>query len=226
VSPAAGYAAALCVLIVVNVCGNLWLPAWTYVPVNLASGTIVLLVARAGGAMASDLGLARERLRRGLLVGVLVMAVVGIGVAAAAAIPATKGFFEDQRATEVGGGLLLYHTLLRIPLGTAVFEELAFRGVLLGLGRRLWPTRTAVLWSSVLFGLWHLLPATTLAKTNSQIGDVDVALTVAAGVAATVVAGVLFASIRLYADSLVAAVLAHVATNSFAFAAAWVLFRG
>jgi membrane protease YdiL (CAAX protease family) len=225
VSPAGAYTAVLCVLAAANVCGNLWLPAWTYVPVNLAAGASVLLVARAGGATTGDLGLERQRLRRGLLVGTLAMAAVGIAIALAVAIPATRGFFEDERATEVGVGLLLYHALLRIPLGTAAFEELAFRGVLLGLGRRLWRTRTAVIWSSVLFGLWHVLPATTLASANAQIAGVNVVLTVTAGVAATIAAGVLLALIRLHSNSLAAPVLAHVATNSFAFAAAWILFQ-
>jgi len=224
VSPRSAYAATLAVLAAVNVCGNLWLPAWTYVPMNLAAGAIVFLFARAGGATAHDMGLARHRMRRGLLVGATIVAIVAVGVLAAAAIPATRGFFEDERASETGVGLLLYHVLLRIPLGTAVFEEFAFRGVLLGLGRRLWSTRAAVLSSSVLFGLWHVLPAIALADTNAQIAGMNVALTMAAAVAATIVAGVLFAAIRLFAGSLVAVVLAHIATNTFAFIAAWVLF--
>ena len=223
-SPAAAYAAALSLLVVTNVCGNLWLPAWTYVPVNLAAGAALFLLARAGGATADDLGLARARLRRGFLVGFSLLGIVAIGVLVAAAVPATRPFFEDERATEAGAGLLLYHVLLRIPLGTALFEEFAFRGVLLGLGRRCWSTRRAVLWSSLLFGLWHLLPAITLADANVQAADIHLALTVTAGVVGTVGAGALFAAIRLYADSLVAAVLTHLATNAFAFAAAWMLF--
>ena len=95
-SPAAAYAAALLLLVVANVCGNLWLPPWTYVLVNLVAGVILLLLARAGGATADDLGLARARLRRGFLVGLLLAAIVAVGVLVAAAIPATRAFFEDE----------------------------------------------------------------------------------------------------------------------------------
>ena len=47
---------------------------------------------------------------------------------------------------------------MRIPLETALAEEIIFRGVLLGLGLRTRPRLGAVVSSSIWFGLWHVYP--------------------------------------------------------------------
>ena len=52
---------------------------------------------------------------------------------------------------------MAYESLARIPVGTAVFEEVAFRGVLPGLIARTTTEPAAVGLSSLLFGLWHVL---------------------------------------------------------------------
>ena len=48
-------------------------------------------------------------------------------------VPATRGFFQDERARGGGARHVLFETLVRIPLGTALPEEVIFRGSLLGL---------------------------------------------------------------------------------------------
>ena len=49
---------------------------------------------------------------------------------------------------------------------TAIPEEFAFRGVLLGSGLRLWGPWRASLITSALFGLWHIAPVMAHAATN------------------------------------------------------------
>jgi len=224
-TPGAAYSTAVGILAVINLAGNLWLPSWSYVPVNLAAATLLLAVALRGGADAGHLGLRRDRLGRGLAAGFLIALGVAVLIAAAAALPATRGFFEDGRAGDISVGGLLYQALLRIPLGTALFEEVAFRGVLLGLGLRLWTTRRATLASSLLFGLWHVLPALRAADQNSAVTEVNAVLVVPVAVVATVVAGLIFARVRLRSQHLVTVVLMHTATNSLAFTAAWLVLR-
>ena len=75
----------------------------------------------------------------------------------AAVIPATNGFLHDSRA-QISGGRLLYELGVSIVLLTAIPEELAFRGVLLGSALRLWGPWRASLITSALFGLWHIAP--------------------------------------------------------------------
>jgi membrane protease YdiL (CAAX protease family) len=211
-----------------NAATNLLLPAALYVPAAVLVAALALLVAvRVGGCGARDLGLAPADLGRGLRLGAVAMAVVAALVAAGVALPATRGLFADRRVQEHALAALLYATLVRIPLGTALLEETLFRGVLLGLGLRRWPPPVAVAWSSALFGLWHVLPSQGLAGYNPAMagllhGSGRPAVT-AAAVAASAVAGVGFCWLRLRAGSLLAPALLHVATNSLAYAAAWVV---
>ena len=74
-------------------------------------------------------------------------------------LPATSALFLDGRAAGPLGAAL-FAALVRIPLGTAVLEEVAFRGVLPGLVGGGWWRATLV--SSGLFGLWHVLPSTAM----------------------------------------------------------------
>lgn len=224
-TPARAYSLAVGFLAALNVTGNLWLPSWSYVPVNLTAAALLLWIADRGGARAEDLGLERGRLRNGLAVGLLIVLATAAVIAVAAAIPATRGFFEDDRAGGIAVGGLLYQVLARIPLGTALFEEIAFRGALLGLGLRMWSTTRAVWVSSLLFGVWHVLPALSVTKQNQAVDDLSAALVVAGAVAGTVVAGLVFCWVRLRARHLITVVLMHVATNSLAFTTAWIVLR-
>ena len=69
--------------------------------------------------------------------------VVSMALAVAASVPALRGLFDDDRV-DVDAGSMLWRALVVIPLATVVMEELAFRGVLLGLLRRIVDDRRAV----------------------------------------------------------------------------------
>ena len=113
---------------------------------------------------------------------------------------------------------------MRIPLETALAEELIFRGVLLGLGLRVRSPLGAVVSSSIWFGLWHVYP------TLGSIGGAAAASSWATephrvgGATAAVVAShrraraLLFAGLRLRSGSVAAPVIAHAALNMAAFA--------
>ena len=212
-----------------NAATNLLVPAALYVPTAFLVALLAVLVAvRVGSCGARDLGLAAADLGGGLRLGAVAMAVVAGLLVVGAALPATRELFADRRVDEHSVAALLYATLVRIPFGTVLLEETLFRGVLLGLGLRRWPRRVAVAWSSALFGLWHVLPSGGLAGYNPVVADLldgpagRLAVT-AAAVAATALAGVVLCWLRLRAGSLLAPVMLHVATNSLAYAAAWVV---
>lgn len=188
--------------------------------VNASLGVAMVGVGRAAGLDRAAMGLSRERLPAGLALGGIVWAVVAAGLAVAALVPAAEEWLVDDRA-DVGVGELLRVVLVRIPFGTVLLEEVAFRAVLLGLLLlRTSPTR-ALLGSALLFGLWHL-PSTVHDGSGSvaaQVGAVVGVLLV------TSAAGVGFGWLRLRSGSLAAPVLAHVATNSTAFLASWLVQR-
>lgn len=219
-----GVFAAITILAVSNVVSNrLWPQA--YLPWNVAVAASLMVLALACGLSWADLGLTRRWLRRGLTVGGGVAGGVAALYALAFAVPATRGMFADDRAA---GPLAaaLFAAFVRIPLGTVLPEELAFRGVLPGLIGGSWWRRTLV--SSGLFGLWHVLPALGMAKANTGIGTAigrwGAAGQTVATVLATSGAGVLLSIYRRWGGHLVAPMLVHVATNSLGTLLAWATF--
>ncbi len=212
------------VLLAANLVGNLWLSPALYLPANAVAAVVLLwLVARAG-VQAHDLGLSSQRAARGLTVGAAVAAVVVGILLIGAALPATRSFFEDQRAADMSLGILAYHALIRIPLGTAVFEELAFRGILYGLGKRLWSAPRAALLSAALFGLWHVAPLLNVVDRNAGVADAaPTGVAVAGGVLGASIAGLFLTWVRERSDSLIAPIVVHAATNSVALVVAYVV---
>lgn len=203
---------------------NLGLGDLLYVPRNLLLTGGLLLFARRWGLTADELGLGRARLRPGLCWGTgsvgVVAVVVGAGVALADVIGPVAALLADERAALTGTALAAA-VLVRIPLGTAVFEEVAFRGVLRALARPCWSPTRAALWSSAVFGLWHVAPTIVALRAN----DVEPASTaglgaIAGAVLTTTVAGLVFDQLRARSGSLVAPILAHWATNAIGLLAA------
>ena len=147
------------------------------------------------------------------------------GVGAAVAIPQTRRLLADDKITGTGRAEAAFETLVRIPLETALAEEVIFRGVLLGLGLRSRSRIGAVASSSIWFGLWHVYPTLgSLARGGGGgvVGDRPhhVGGATAGVVAATAGAGALFAALRLRSGSVAAPVIAHAALNMAAFAGA------
>jgi uncharacterized protein len=223
-------ATAVALVLAYNVVGNLWLLPWMYVPVNLAAGTALLVLATRSGAPMELLGLLRTRLRRGLVVGGIAMATVAAVVALGILLPDTRRVFDDARVAAASSFDLVWQPFVRIPLGTAVFEELVFRGVLLGMFLRWTSPLWAATWSSVLFGLWHVLPTGLTVDNNGAFGGFaasgeGLALAIAGGVVGTWLVGYLFCWLRLRANSLAAPIMLHTATNSCFYLGAIVVVR-
>jgi CAAX protease family protein len=207
--------------------GNVLVPSALYVPINLVVAALLAVVATCAGVSPAELGLSRRTAGTGLAAGAVIAVAAAAVIGAAAAVPWARPLFEDQRVGDIaGGGELAYVTLVRIPLGTALFEEFAFRGVLLALLARRWSTGAAVAGSSMLFGLWHIRPTLSAVGINDPTADgLAVTAAVAGAVVVTAVAGVLFCGLRLATDSLLAPVVVHGAVNSSSTVAAYVVLH-
>ena len=150
-------------------------PAWyDYLPIGLLTAALAL-IAWTAGATAADLGLSRTNLRAGVRYGACAFGVVLLVLILAAVIPATNGFLHDSRA-QISGGRLLYELGVSIVLLTAIPEEFAFRGVLLGSALRLWGPWRASLITSALFGLWHILPTLHTMSDNREVSGAAASL--------------------------------------------------
>lgn len=213
--------AAVTILAVSNLVSNrLWPGA--YVVWNVAIVGVLLAGARLGGLTWEDLGLHRPRLRRGVVVGATVATTIAVLYAITLTLPSTRSVFLDARAAGPLAGAL-FAALVRIPFGTALLEETAFRGVLPALVGGGWWRGTLV--SSALFGLWHVLPAMGMSSANAAFGAAfggwGLLAEIAIAVLATFAAGIWLCALRRWSGHLVTPVMAHTATNSVGLLIAW-----
>lgn len=209
------------IVVAYNPISNEILPPPAYVPANLAMSALVTWVAFRSGVSAQLLGLAPGQIRRGVVVGASASLVAAVGVAILAVPPWSREFFVDDRFTDAGVIQAVYQMLIRIPIGTALVEELVFRGAVLGVLLLRFSILRAALLSSALFGLWHVLPTLEALETNPAGDLVGTAIGVAGGVVVTFLAGLIFVWLRMRARSLLAPILAHAALNSTAYLAGW-----
>ncbi|MFG3037521.1 CPBP family intramembrane glutamic endopeptidase [Streptomyces sp. NPDC048330] len=195
----------------------------------VAVGALLLAVLRWAGGTLADAGLARRTLARGTRWALVLIGLVALVYLAGALLPATRPLFEDRRYDGMTGGELALRVLVAVPVGTVLVEEIAFRGVLYGLVRRARGTVWATAVSSVLFGLWHVLPSLHLATAKPAMGSVvgDSALgtflAVAGAVLFTAASGVLFCELRRRSDSLLAPMGLHWAVNALGYVAGFLL---
>ncbi|TAM86936.1 MAG: CPBP family intramembrane metalloprotease [Jatrophihabitans sp.] len=216
--PAVGLAIVLLVLIGVNVATHVVHAFALWVGPLLA--VALVLFARRAGLNWSQLGLSRRHLWSGVKWGLLAVAVVGAVYVVGILVPLTRVAFLDSRYHLAVSGAL-FTAFVVIPVGTVVFEEVAFRSVLWGLLSRHVATWRVMVISSLLFGLWHVLPSLHLASANRGVGDalrsaggMSAVLAVAGAVLVTTIGGLIAGELRRRSGSVLASAAMHWATNS------------
>ena len=219
-------AVAVTVLVVANLANNRWALSLWFVTSVL---TILALygILWWAGATWSDVGLSRATVGWGAIWALALIIIVGICYAIAAVLPLTRGLFADQRNIGLSAGAIAFRMFVKVPLGTVLLEEFAFRGVLYGLIRRghgiIWATAV----SSLFFGLWHILPSAHLAMVKPALtpvfghSTVGAVLADATAVIFTALAGAVFCELRRRSSSLLAPMGLHWATNALGYLVAF-----
>ncbi len=224
----AGFAIASCAVLAAynNVVG---MQSWhrrRYPVLNACATAAALSAAAASGLAATDLGLGRAELLPGLRIGSRLAAATAGGWLAVALVPTARPLLGDERITGLTGREVAYQVMVRIPVGTVLWEETAFRGVLQAALRRVMPGGTAVAVASGVFGIWHIRPTIGALRANKlAAGPGKTLAAVSAGVAATAAGGALLSWLRIRSGSLAAPVLLHLATNCAGPLAAYAIAR-
>ncbi|MBI4329763.1 MAG: CPBP family intramembrane metalloprotease [Chloroflexi bacterium] len=191
--------------------------ALVYVPLAAAAAAGLLVLAWRGWKVSfSSMGIASEGVPRSAILG----AAFGLGVTVflLAGLLLVRGMRAPTTYLDGGYGLYdpWYRVLVRIPLGTVLLEEVAFRGVLMALLRAggAGPVK-AIMVSSGVFGLWHLSgPVALLSGYPSP--DLWSAVVAFAGVPVGFLGGILFATLRVKTGSLAGPMVAHWVINASA----------
>ncbi len=225
-----GLAAAIALVAVSNVMSNRILPAWAYVPWNCSVAIALLLIAYVSGLKPVAVGLGIRHWHRPVSVGLFLATATAIVFTLGVLLPGTRTAFLDSRAN---GGLatMLYQVLLRIPLGTAFLEEVAFRGVLpalMGASPAIRWRWGPVLGASFLFGLWHILPSMGINTGNKAVADTlhgSQWLTSSLAVLSMFACGIALCALARLGKGIKTTMLLHWATNSLGYVAAWSLLH-
>lgn len=217
-------------LVVVNGMSNRVVPDPLYVPWAIVSaGALLAFAVRVDGRTWAELGLARHQHRRGLRWGATLAGITLVVLVVAVAVPATRDLFRDDRVADWNLARTLFAAFVRVPLGTVLLEEVAFRAVLPAMLLARVRASVAIGASAALFGLWHVLPSLGLEHVNpvadDTLGRLPLWVTVAGSVVSTAAVGVWFSFLRRRSDSLLAPMALHWSTNGLAYLFAWEVWR-
>lgn len=227
----AGLAVVIVLLVFSNLMANRVIAPWAYIPWNFSMAMVLLLVAHRAGAGPVAVGLGIRHWHRPVGIGMLLAALTALVFATGMLIPGVRQAFVDTRAASSSVWTMLYQVLIRIPLGTVVIEEVAFRGVLpalMGASPAIRWRWGPVLDASLLFGLWHILPSIGIATGNEAVRNAlggDQLVTTLLAVGSMTLAGVLLCALARLGKGIKTTMLLHWATNSLRFVAAWLVMR-
>ncbi len=222
--------AVLVLLVVFNLTNNRWKEHW-YMRTCIVGAFVLLGIGLLDQQTWTAMGLGPGTYVSGLIWAGGCIGAVLIFYFAGIALPFTRKFFYDERAGEQSAWDLLRNALWVVPFGTVLFEEVAFRGVLLAMTSSRWGMVWGVAISSLAFGLWHILPSLVMHESNAGVaatlgtGTRAQVISVVGSVVATALAGVVFCLLRIWSGSLLAPMGLHWATNGLGFIFTYGLFR-
>ena len=217
----------LATLMVANVLSNRVLPSWAYVPWSVAVAAAIVVIAQHSVSL-QQMGFTEWR--RGAAWGGVLFALTAVVLGVGALMPVFSEMYHDRRVSG-SAATWIYQAFVRIPFGTAVLEETAFRAVLPALFAVRWGVLRGCVAASMCFGFWHVLPSLGLTEVNPAAtrifgtGAAGVVAAVVFAVVGTGLAGLWWCWIRYRARSILATMIAHVASNSVAYSLAWFVTR-
>ena len=123
-----------------------------------------------------------------------------------------RELIADPRMATLSKRESRFQIFVRIPVFTALVEEMFFRGLLHAALVALYPIETAAVIGAGLFGMWHIAPGIDQAQAGeSSIRGASVHTIVT--VVATTIAGAFFVWLRIETGSIWAPAAVHAALN-------------
>jgi membrane protease YdiL (CAAX protease family) len=165
---------------------------------------------------------------RGLRSGAIASIPVALAMSAGARSRSLRGLYRPVSSSPVQFKPVLVESLLRIPLVTALPEELMFRSGLLGLASRGMSRSRATTLVALLFGLFHIAPTLRRIRAGGILWRetrLPVWARVLSNVTATAFAGLALAALRYRSGSVLAPWLVHSTANASGMLASWFTSR-
>lgn len=195
-------------------------PAKYHLYLNISITAVAILLGLSFGLNLEQMGLAFNKILPGIFIALVAVIIIIISTSIVATIPLLRRFFLGDNLAQASGKLITYEATIRVPFGTALIEEVLFRGVLLGLLLQQNSLIVAIIISAVIFGLWHIFPTIAMLEDNKILARANKDLkkrkygSIVGIVLITASAGLVFAWLRIIANSIVAPWLVHWSINS------------
>lgn len=195
------------------------LPPKRHFMVNVLCAAAIALFGMIAGLSLEDIGLSPSSAFSSIIPSVGIALIIAAGIYTASFIPRLRKYFKAEPVGKESRKYIAHTIALRIPLSTALLEEVLFRGVLLGLLINTHGEVKALAIASLLFGLWHIFPTVSQLEKNGELANNlstkrhrDGAI--AGVVLATSLAGAFFGVLRLWTGSLLTPWLVHWIINA------------
>ncbi len=183
-----------------------------YVSANIGlTLLLVYWVVRIEGLAFSDIGLTREHALRSATIGGALAALVSIPVIVYFAFPIVVDEpIRYDAVDELSLTSFLVWAFIKQPFGTALFEEVAFRGILQAKMTALFSVRPGIAITSIVFALWHIvINYRTIEETNIADSAVLAALAQAGSLVGLFVGGVFMSLLQHRTHNLAGPIVFH-----------------
>lgn len=190
-----------------------------YVPLNFFIIILLIIFSKKFFNLTfSELGYDSKYLVRGILYGLTSSLIIILLFISLLYLLPKLGFTIKPPIVMIGTeGDLLYKLLIRIPLGTAFFEENLFRGILYGCLIKKDSIRKSFFIISSFFAFWHIVPALKVINSNFHMGLSLVGIIMfLTGIIGAFIAGLFFAILRYKGKSIIACIISHALINDLA----------
>lgn len=196
------------------------LPPKRHFAVNVLCAVTVGVFGYIAGLSLPDMGLSFRQLLEAIPITLAISAVIAGVIYLSTRISWLRHIFSGAPLAGGTRKQIAYAVGVRIPLSTALLEEVLFRGVLLGLLLNDHSAIVAVVISAVIFGIWHIFPTVAQMEHNKALASLlqrrqRVGMVVGT-VATTTLAGIAFNLLRLWTGSLFTPWFVHWVINGSA----------
>ena len=212
-----------CLIVALLAYGTLlakYVPLKAHIGANFFAAILTIMFGLLIGLSLPEMGLTLTGVKSFVLISLAATAVIFIGTFAVSFLPFLKHIFLNESFANARKRKIFFEAGFRIPLGTALVEEILFRGVLLGILLQSHSALTASLIAAVVFGLWHIMPSINSIESNSAVQErlreksLHTFGSVFGIVVVTAIAGFFFSWLRILSGTIFTTWLVHWAINS------------
>uniref|UniRef100_A0A7C6EH72 CPBP family intramembrane metalloprotease n=1 Tax=candidate division WOR-3 bacterium TaxID=2052148 RepID=A0A7C6EH72_UNCW3 len=199
-----------------------------YVPANLFVLFILFIFARKVlNLNMKELGYDTKNISRSIFTGLsFTFIVISVFIILLLIIPRIGIIIKPPRIEFGTLSELIFRVLVRIPLGTAFFEENLFRGISYGYLIKRFSLKKTIIITSILFAIWHIVPGLKVLTSNFQMGfDVHGLLIWSGGVLGAFFAGIFFAFLRYHSRNITGCILCHALINDLSLFVIYYLWK-